>query len=310
MLLDHGADVNAEDNLSRPPLHRMCEEYYWPDRSDFVQLLTERGADVNARGKDHKTALHLASRALNFESMRVLLDCGANVNAEDLLGQTPLHGVLENTLYRFEGDLDVAKLLVEHGADVNTQNKRCATLLHIAASKLNLESVRVFLDLGARANVKDSRSQTPLHKVLLSKHHRKDRLGIALLLIEGGANVNARDKNHETPLHLASYFLEPKSVRILLDHGADADAADNRDPTPSDDGYQTPLHQAPRLVSLEVAWILLKNGADLNAENKEGKTPFQLAQESTKEEMKRLLPSIWRARRAQCVALMGLLYGY
>ncbi|KAH8982527.1 ankyrin repeat-containing domain protein [Lactarius akahatsu] len=293
MLLDHGADVNAEDNLSRPPLHRMCEEYYWPDRSDFAQLLTERGADVNARGKDHKTALHLASRALNFESMRVLLDCGANVNAEDLLGQTPLHG-----------------LLVEHGADVNTQNKRCATLLHIAASKLNLESVRVFLDLGASANVKDSRGQTPLHKVLLSKHHRKDRLGIALLLIEGGANVNASDENHETPLHLASYFLELKSVRILLDHGADADAADNRDPTPSGDGYQTPLHQAPRLVSLEVAWILLKNGADLNAENKEGKTPFQLAQESTKEEMKRLPPSIWRARRAQCVALMGLLYGY
>ncbi|KAH9057186.1 ankyrin repeat-containing domain protein [Lactarius vividus] len=344
ILIDHGADVNAEDNLSRTPLHRMWEEYYLPDRLDFVQLLTEHGADVNARGKDHKTALHLASRSLNFEAMRVLLDCGANVNAEDRFGQTPMHGVLENTLYRFNGNFDVAKLLVERGADVNTQNKRRATLLHIAASKLNLESVRVLLDLGASVDMKDSQGQTPLHKVLLSKHHRKDRVGIARLLIERGADVNARDENNEAPLHLASYFLELKSVRILLDHSANVDAADNRDPTPlrrvldheaysgkvdlgvtkaekalvergadtdpPDDHYQTPLRREPRLVSLEVAWILLKNGADLNAENKEGKTPFQLARESTVEEMKRLPPSIWRARRAQCVALMGLLYGY
>jgi len=173
----------------------------------------------------------------------------------------------------------------------------------------------------------------------------EDGLGVAQLLIECGADVNARDEDHKTPLHLTSYFPELKLVQVLLDHGANVNAEDNRSQTPLhrvleaedysdkdgfgvaqllvehgpgadantlDNNHETPLHLASRLVSLEVAWILLKHGADLYVENKECKFPFQLVRESIREETKRLsseYSTIRRARRAQSVALMGLLYG-
>jgi hypothetical protein len=87
-----------------------------------------------------------------------------------------------------------------------------------------------------------------------------------------------------------------------LEHDADVNI-------PNDD-YETPLRLvASRLLSLEVAWILLKHGADLNLTNNEGKIPFQLARESMRKEKKRKPSAYSPERRAELVALMGLLYG-
>ncbi|KAH8982526.1 ankyrin repeat-containing domain protein [Lactarius akahatsu] len=345
MLLDHGANINAVDKWGRTPLGRMLEakEPLDEDRSAVAQLLVEHGADVNAQDEDRETPLHFASHFLERNLVQMLLDHGANVNAEDSLGRTPLHLVLEDKNYFDERHFGVARLLVERGADVNVRGEDHETPLHSASYSLEFKWVRMLLDHGANANAEDNLGRTPLHLVLEDRDYTEHHFGMARLLVEHGADANIRDKDHKTPLHSVSYFLELNLVRTLLDHGAIVNAEDSRGRTPlhrvleaEEDGsavaqlliergadvnmpngnHDTPLHIASRLVLLEAVWILLKSGADLNAENKEGQLPFQLLRETIREEMQ-WLPSAYsnrlgagRARRAECVALMGLLYGY
>ena len=157
-------------------------------------------------------------------------------------------------------------------------------------------------------------------------------------------NVGLGD--HETPLHLASYLLELKLVQVLLYHGAKVNAEDSCGRTPlhrvwedegyyanddgfavvqqltecgadvnaPDDDHETPLHLASRLMSLDVAWVLLQHRADINVENEESKIPFELVRESLREEMEwppsEYSASDRRARHAQGVEPMSLLYGY
>ncbi|KAH8982511.1 ankyrin repeat-containing domain protein [Lactarius akahatsu] len=203
-------------------------------------------------------------------SVRMLVDHGADVNANDKRGQTPFHRVSQSESYSDKGRLEVAQLLVELGADVNERDEDDETPLHMASYCPELRFVRMLVEYGAEVNAKDKRGRTPLYRVLGDRYNSdEDRSGVAQLLLEHGADANTPDNYLETPLHLAS-----------------------------------------RLVSLDLAWILLENGADLNVEDIKGKIPFRLARERMREEMERppFEYSIRRAQRIQGVALMGLLY--
>ena len=345
VLLDHGANVNVKNDQGQTPLYlALHPQHLSQDNFGVVPLLIDHGADVNTGDNVHETPLHLASRKLDLESVRVLLDHDANINAKNNQGQTPLHQVFCN--YSVVRGCAITRLLVERGADVNAQDEDHNTPLHLASRRRNLESVRVLLNHGANVDAKNNEGQTPLHQVP-ELQHSYGCSDIAQLLLERGADVNAAgDNDHDTPLHLASYFLHLELVRMFLDHGAKINAKDNlgRAPlhraledkdyrsyadglavakqlmecgadvnTPNND-HETPLHLASRHMLLDTAWIILRHGADINVENKEGKTPFQLVRESLRGEMKQP-PSEYstragRARRAQGVELMALLYNY
>ena len=345
-LLDHGANVKALDTWGQTPLHQVFKSNsHSEDPFSVAQLLVEHDADVDIRDNDHVTPLHLASRNRDLESVRVLLDHGANVSAKNNRGQTPLHQVL---LFKRDPKdrFGVAQLLVERGADVNAQDADDETPLHLASEYYfpELELVRMLLKHGADVHAKNSQGQTPFHRRLESKHFYREFFDVAQLLVEHGADVNTRDREHQTLLHLASYRLDLRLMRILLDRDANVNAEDNRGRTPlrrvlavdrrhSDEDrfdvaqllvergadantpnadHETLLHLASRRMSLELVWILLNHGANLSAKNNEGKIPFEVVRESIREEMMRSLSeySIRRARRAEGVALMSLLYSY
>jgi ankyrin repeat protein len=199
VLLDHGADANAQNADGQTPLHRASASpsnfHKYASGSHIAQLLLKHGVDVNAQDHDQATLLHLASYNGSANVAEVLLDHGALVNVEDIQGQTPLHQVVLGNHHhhslmtylwdqnfhpaRFQG-IHLACQLLEHGADVNAQNKDQETPLHLASHLRLHEMAQVLLKHGANVNVKNSEGKSPLQlisgrkgkamKRLLSKH--------------------------------------------------------------------------------------------------------------------------------------------
>ena len=105
---------------------------YYLDRSkiivETVRLLVDYGADVNALDCSHSTPLHLASLRGVLEAVQFLIKHGADVNAQNETNSTPLHGA---SLLR---DVQIVQLLIDHGADVTAKDWNHQTPLHFASS--------------------------------------------------------------------------------------------------------------------------------------------------------------------------------
>jgi ankyrin repeat protein len=257
-LLEHDADVTAQNMFWQTPLHLASDEGH----AGVVGLLIERGADLTAQDEWGSTPLHLAAQYGYVEVAGLLVERGADVTAQDSYGQTPLHCASD------EGQVEIAVLLIECGADVTAQDGGGHTPLDLASCRGQLEVAGVLFDRGANVTAQERR-QTPLH---LASHY--GHVEFASMLIDRGADVTAQDEFGKTPLHVAScswLFGRPHTMltmlpelrcsgcaevaRILLKHGADVTARDDRGRTPFDvassfDGYA------------QVAQVLLQHTAD------------------------------------------------
>ena len=206
------------------------------DRVRTAQLLLDRGADVNAQTENGATPLHLASYLGRVDIARLLLDRGASADSKGRKGRTPLHCVAQGRhLYAMTFGIHVAQLLLEHGADANTPDEGKRTPLHLASSHGKVEIAQILLDGGASANSMDVQGQTPLHVVSNgSSRYDESNVPVAQLLLERGADVNAPDNAKETPLHLASKSRRIKTLQVLLNAGANARAKNAQDQSPFD----------------------------------------------------------------------------
>lgn len=127
LLLAKGANVNAKDELGQTPLH---EAAHWGRNTEVAELLINNGADVNAEDEFGGTPLHDAARKGHSEDAKLLLAKlllakGANINAKDKAYDTPLHLAAEN------GNTEVAKLLINNGADIDAKDGDGKTPLQV-----------------------------------------------------------------------------------------------------------------------------------------------------------------------------------
>ena len=132
LLLKHDADVDARDHNQSTPLHlASCE-----GSLGAAQLLLEHGADVHGRDEKGGTPLHDATWGGHIEVMELLLEQGvADVNAQSNKGVSALHLAL------YKGDLDVVRVLLQHGANVDLQDLRGETLFQFALGRGGEEEI-------------------------------------------------------------------------------------------------------------------------------------------------------------------------
>jgi ankyrin repeat protein len=112
--------------------------------------------------------------------------------------------------------IDVAKLLIDSGADLNLNSRNAlnATPLQGAAATNRLELARLYLERGANVNCRSAEGGSPLEEAAGSGY-----LDFAKLLIEKGANVNQKDDNGKTPLAIAIQYKQPEMAKFLREHG-------------------------------------------------------------------------------------------
>lgn len=169
-----------------------------------------------------------------------------HVHSQDLHDEsTPLHRAASM------GHVQVASILIDHGADVNARTKDRSTPLHVASERGHLEFVRFLLKCGADVTAQNNVEQSPLHWALRGTG---PNLELARILLEGGADPNARDYAGYTPLHLASCKALLDFMHLLLDYGADVSIQDNN--------RRTPLSWAAMMERDEASRILIEHGAD------------------------------------------------
>ncbi|KAI9434718.1 hypothetical protein H4582DRAFT_1855819 [Lactarius indigo] len=133
LLLEHGTDLNIQDDYDETPLHRASET----GLPDVVRWLLDRGVDLEAQLGNHSTALHLAAVNGCLEVAEILLEHNAEVNARDDLDRVPLHNAA------FNGHLKVVQLLLKHGGNVNARGNDGMTPLDEAKENEYTEIVEL-----------------------------------------------------------------------------------------------------------------------------------------------------------------------
>ncbi|KAH9022812.1 ankyrin repeat-containing domain protein [Lactarius hengduanensis] len=125
-----------------------------------LRLLLDHGANVHAEDEDKWTPLHLASFKGNTETVRLLLDRGANADSKNKDGRSPLHEASS------KGRKNTVRLLLDHGANAIAEDNGGWTPLHVASSEGETETVRLLLGRGASADAKDNEGRTSSQTVL------------------------------------------------------------------------------------------------------------------------------------------------
>ena len=267
MATDAGADINVRRVGSGMTLLHVYSVY--SGNEFLLKALLDAGADVNAEDNFGRTPLFTAGS----RSTRALLNAGADVNAEDNFGRTPLFTAVQEREFDRENrvELDRVRVLLNAGSDVNAEDYEGNTPLHVAvgvgrsfAMGENVGMIRLLLNAGADINTNND-GWTPLHVAV-----RRGDLEVTRLFLNAGAYVNARNGDDSTPLHVAAEVRigNPGMIRLLLNTEADINEKNN-------DGDR-PFHKAATSVNAVALETLLAAGADVHAKNNDGDTPLDV----------------------------------
>lgn len=321
ILLSKGADKNARSTDGSTAI------MYAIMKAGVVKTLVDAGADVNVR-RDGITALILAVASGNHESIRILVEEGADSSIDDG-GSTILHTLVSEE----KVDVDTVKVLLDSGvdADIHRDHDGC-TPAHLAAIQGQRETVVALLSSGADMNARSKTDLTPMmYSVMVDQH------AVTQTLVDSGADVDARRSeigtragNGRTALHLAALNGHHESARILLESGADSSICVHHDgkcilhrlmiALPIDVDMvnvlldaradataatlfgTTILHQLTmnETVNEDVMGLLLDAGADPLAQDVDGLTPEDYLQQGESHDGVRDLLrrcATWRRRR-------------
>ena len=340
-LLAKGAVVDASDPVyGQTPLMVAARFGFLP----IAQLLIERGAQVNAKTRTGPTAKFRTPASNSGSKGAGIIRGGWPERGE----RDPTPGAKTPLLYAArEGHTDVAKLLLEKGAGIEIADADGVTPLLMAVLNGQLSLAQFLMDRGANVNVSDWYGQTPLWAAVDWRNievpgptrengvDREGTFGLIKALLDKGANPNARTKEYpplhrwimrlgsfgwadltgQTPFLRAATAADVKTMRLLLEHGADPNISTFSGTTPlmaaaginwtvaqtydegpehvleavklaqslgndvnatNDMGLQA-VHAAANRGLDDVIRFLVEKGAKLDVPDKQGRTPLTWA---------------------------------
>ncbi|XP_065353676.1 uncharacterized protein LOC135948375 [Cloeon dipterum] len=219
--------------------------------------------DKNAETKSGDTPLLLAGKRKKWEvAQQLVLKYNVEDNKIDSTGNTFLHYAVQSN------NIDLVRVLLQRGSDVNFKNKQGNSALYLAAGlNKNPQIVKILLQKGAKVNAKNNDNWTAIHCAASNNPN----VEVIQKLLENGADVDSQTKLGATALHLAARNNKnPEIVKLLLGSGAKINAKENDN--------CTALHcAASNNPNVEVIQKLLENGANVDSQNEEGTTALHLA---------------------------------
>lgn len=251
--LENGQDIDVRGPLGITPLMVAAirgggldtgEE---DDESDgtaaVIADLVAQGADLNAStDRTGETSLHLAARFARADAAKRLLDAGADANAQDSTGRTPLHSAVAADA------MGVFQILLRNRAtNLNARMHDGTTPLILAARLATEGMVEDLINADADINAADNSGKTALHWA--AAVNNVDAINILLV---HGANRDAQDDKDETPLFLAAREGSFEACKALLDTFANREITDHMDRLPRDMASEKRHHDIVRLLDEHV----------------------------------------------------------
>ena len=271
LLIDKGADIETRGFGDTTPLQTAVAV----GRKEVAELLLAHGAKADVIGRHWGTTAHLAMRENHPDLVRWSIAKGVEI---PLMHQAA-----------YFGEIDKVKSLLSEGADVNQKDKAGFTPLHCAVFGRRKGVVQLLLKNGADVKAISCADATPLFWACARGY-----LDMVKVLVDNGAKVNGRATMRMTwgpsildnwsNLHMAAHAGHADVVEYLLDNGADIHARCTR----GDEGL-TPLHMAARNGRVNAVKVLLVKGADASLKSEGGRTALDLAKEKNHTEIVELL---------------------
>ena len=237
LLLERGADVNTCDANQVTPLMVAC----CYGHKEIVTKLLERGARLDIQTKSQGQTVLMETVLRNFENIvKVLLDYGAQDSVQVVGRRTALIGASAS------GYQNMVSLLLEYSPLLNHQDMHGMTALMWAAQFGHTKIVNLLLEKKALVNLKENTGKTALGLASFNGHEN-----IMANLLAKGAEINPGVR---PPLHLAAFQGHKGAISLLLDNGADINHLDGIDQT----ALMTACHKGHK----DIVTLLLERGAD------------------------------------------------
>lgn len=240
-LLDQGANILSTDNQGANALHIAADSGNVP----LIRLLLGKGSPINEVTADHESATFLAAEQAHLPALELLLANGGNANEPNGVGFHAVHAAVQR------GSLSILEALLDSKVPANRATGATGA---------------------ARAYVKDSGDNTPLHICALVAHTGVSEtiaVSMAKKLIASGCPVSEVNSEGWTALHIAAQVGSEALINLFLGVGASINAR-------NDEGSNV-LHIALSAEKYEIVPLLLERGADLNIGDANNVTPLLLA---------------------------------
>lgn len=244
-----------------------------PNALSIVQILLNHGASANeACNKLHEyRPLHLAAREQNLDVLKLLLDSGAFIDAQDYRGFTPLMNAI------MEDSFQTCQLLLAHGASVGLKDVDGNSLFTVAVLKrANPLIAELLLKYDVDIDARNRLGNSAMHVAA-----RWGQAGSIKLLMDCGIDVTATNSDGRTALHLAAKSREEEIAKMLIASGVDVNVIDIHG--------LTALSLAVYYGNTEVSRLLVEKTTDINQQSRSGDTPLSTAASYGREALVNLL---------------------